>query len=274
MIHYGIDNPPVIIIGMHRSGTSLLSRLLEECGVYFGYVKDEYNESIVFQLINEHLLRHGETTWDQPEKFSPICAHSIQLEQMTNHIETLLDESTARYYWGKHDFQTLKNDKSAFQLPWGWKDPRTTITLPAWLRLFPESKVIHIIRNGIDVAFSLNRREIIRLQGKDPHYSKRCQTLAGCFSLWESYVGMGKRFCQHANNSMEILYEDLLGEPEKTLQTILPFLQLSWDQRLHTPMTKINTERRFAYKKNASLKTFAEETKKSKLMNNLYKNIL
>ena len=26
--------------------------------------------------------------------------------------------------------------------PWGWKDPRNSITLPLWLRLYPEAKII------------------------------------------------------------------------------------------------------------------------------------
>ena len=39
---------PIIIIGMHRSGTTLLSKLLEKCGVFMGTKKEENNESIFF----------------------------------------------------------------------------------------------------------------------------------------------------------------------------------------------------------------------------------
>ena len=42
-----------------------------------------------------------------------------------------------------------------FDQPWGWKDPRNVFTLPLWLRVFPEAKIIYIVRNGVDVAASL-----------------------------------------------------------------------------------------------------------------------
>ena len=45
--------PPIIVIGMHRSGTTLLTRMMERCGVFWGTVKDEYNEATCFQSINE-----------------------------------------------------------------------------------------------------------------------------------------------------------------------------------------------------------------------------
>jgi hypothetical protein len=44
-------------------------------------------------------------------------------------------------------------------MAWGWKDPRNSITLPVWLKLFPDARVIHIVRNGVDVAESLYRRQ-------------------------------------------------------------------------------------------------------------------
>ena len=57
---------PIIIVGMHRSGTSMLTRMLEECGVFWGDKKDEYNESVFFQSINERLFNVAKATWDNP----------------------------------------------------------------------------------------------------------------------------------------------------------------------------------------------------------------
>ena len=42
---------PIIITGMHRSGTTLIVKLLENNGVYFGSYKDSNKESIFFQLL-------------------------------------------------------------------------------------------------------------------------------------------------------------------------------------------------------------------------------
>ena len=52
--------------------------------------------------------------------------------------------------------------------PWGWKDPRNTFLLPLWRDIFPEAKVIHVIRNGVDVAASLLTREEKRIRSTAP----------------------------------------------------------------------------------------------------------
>jgi hypothetical protein len=49
-------------------------------------------------------------------------------------------------------------------IPWGWKDPRNTFLLPLWLTIFPEAKIVHIYRNGIDIAQSLSLREGKRIE--------------------------------------------------------------------------------------------------------------
>jgi hypothetical protein len=48
-------------------------------------------------------------------------------------------------------------------IPWGWKDPRNTFLLPIWLEIFPNAKIIHIYRNGLDIAKSLAVREQSRI---------------------------------------------------------------------------------------------------------------
>lgn len=39
---------PVIIIGMHRSGTSMLTRVLQRAGLFMGEHREENDESLFF----------------------------------------------------------------------------------------------------------------------------------------------------------------------------------------------------------------------------------
>src|SRR5207237_264153 len=41
---------------------------------------------------------------------------------------------------------------------WGWKDPRTSLTIPLWLELVPDLRVVVCLRNPLDVALSLRKR--------------------------------------------------------------------------------------------------------------------
>ena len=58
---------PIIIIGMHRSGTTMLSKILENSGVFLGNNKDINNEALFFQKINTWFMRQVYASWDNPE---------------------------------------------------------------------------------------------------------------------------------------------------------------------------------------------------------------
>lgn len=57
---------PVIITGMHRSGTSLVSRLLRGHGVYLGNVLDANSEAVEFLAMNDQVLLQLGSTWQAP----------------------------------------------------------------------------------------------------------------------------------------------------------------------------------------------------------------
>src|SRR5262249_54549623 len=123
----------------------------------------------------------------------------------------------------------------SFNRPWGWKDPRTIFTLPIWLRLFPEAKLIYILRNGVDVASSLMVRERkLQKKGEERFKSRlskrsssrsaleragykgspRCLSLEGSFGLWREYLEEGERQLAGLKNSIHtVRYEDILAHP-------------------------------------------------------------
>ena len=70
---------PIIITGMHRSGTSLLTKLLSN-HLFIGNRVDNNNESIYFQRINRWLLSCNSCSWDNPisvEEYSLIKATRV-----------------------------------------------------------------------------------------------------------------------------------------------------------------------------------------------------
>ena len=59
-------NQPIIIIGMHRSGTSMITRFIEDSGVFIGKKNKmgPNSEAFFFQKINEWLLYQKGASWD------------------------------------------------------------------------------------------------------------------------------------------------------------------------------------------------------------------
>ena len=68
MTTHGLNvlRPPVILLGMHRSGTSLVARLLDDLGLFQGSDLQEDHESVYFLEVNDLLMRRVGASWDNP----------------------------------------------------------------------------------------------------------------------------------------------------------------------------------------------------------------
>src|SRR5262249_37801388 len=77
---------PVIIVGMHRSGTSMITGILQDLGLFVGYNLDENNEPLFFANLNNWLLRQCAAEWDFPLPFRLV-------EELPEVRETLIQRS-------------------------------------------------------------------------------------------------------------------------------------------------------------------------------------
>ena len=148
---------PIIFIGMHRSGTSMIGRLLEDMGLFVGTRKEDNNEAMFFQRLKEWLMAQCGARWDTPQATQYLWRNGELLTWIDDYIRQLLDGPRAIQFIGLRHYLTT-GGITKLHFPWGWKDPRNTFTLPVWLRIFPEAKVICIERHGVDVAQSLRVR--------------------------------------------------------------------------------------------------------------------
>src|SRR5512132_1816603 len=133
---------------MHRSGTSLVARILGECGLFLGPSEDllaanEENregfwENRRFVELNDELLAAFGGTWDAPPTFPTEWERTKKLGSLRRRARELVKEFEARE-------------------PWGWKDPRNSLTIRFWRQLVPGLKVVHCVRNPLEVADSLER---------------------------------------------------------------------------------------------------------------------
>ena len=142
----------VLVLGMHRSGTSALARAVQTLGVYLGnnflsprpdnptgYWEDKHicdlNERLLsaFGLKWEAVGLIGDARWNEPS------------------LEALLSEAV----------NYLRSEFLGHPL-WGFKDPRTLRLLPFWQsvlrRLDVEERYLLVIRNPRSVALSLLER--------------------------------------------------------------------------------------------------------------------
>ena len=251
-------HPPVIIIGMHRSGTSLLTRLLEKLGLFVGHNKDDNHEAIFFLLINNRMMSCSGGGWRRPEHFERLIKNEKHLNDLKKYALSKLASSEFESYSGGH-FDQFREMPG----PWGWKDPRNTYTLPVWLSIFHDAKIINIVRHGVDVAHSLHER-YKRRHGQTSVNSipstrqNPVATLEGSFALWEKYVTTGhSRVTAQGERALEIKYEDFLNNPAELLEIITEFCSISNNKnQIHNLVDGINTNRAYAYRNNPELVKF------------------
>jgi hypothetical protein len=268
--------PPIIIIGMHRSGTGMLAFLLEKLGLFVGKKKEENNEAWFFLRINRWLLRQCGGAWDYPQPCRQLILNSELRANAADYIRFLMESFYVISFlgWQKYLFyRTLQN----LDISWGWKDPRNTFTLPLWLDIFPDAKVIHIYRHGVDVAQSLKMRQE-RFQRRlntfknlhklfywvrqyDLLLTPRCASLKGGISLWEEYVYQARvHIDQLEERAMEIKYENFVGKPEEHLKSLCHFCGLQVKKAtIEEIKKKVRKRRAYAYLENPELKRFADQ---------------
>lgn len=287
--------PPVIIIGMHRSGTTMITRMLKELGLFIGENLEPNDEDWLFIGLNDWLLRHSGGAWDQPEPIETLINQPEVRTMVTEYLHCHLRSWRVARFVGVQKYLQGEGPMT-MSVPWGWKDPRNTFTLPLWLELFPEAKLIHIYRHGVDVATSLHVREkqsllrhrrkhrrrmllrlyyLFRKTGGSVNRgfvnSPRCLDPLGGFQLWESYVSKASEHTNSLpNGSMTIKYEDFLKNPSEQLAELAAFCELETDEKDLIEVSKgVRANRGRAFEHNEELRSFFEQVKDSPLLQRL-----
>lgn len=272
---------PVIIFGMHRSGTTLVTQLLNDLGLFVGHKYDPATyEAHYFLRLNDWVLLQSGGRWDNPGSISYLLQNDASQKMVQDYLRLQMKSPSAAAYLGYKSFFS-EREIGLTPFPWGWKDPRNTFTLQLWLSLFPNSKVIHIYRHGVDVAQSLivrqermfqhcldgyrKKRSLYSFRPKRSAfpYSDRCASLEGAFSLWEEYLNEARKQLKVIGpNTRDVCYEDFLVKPVTVLKDLAEFCGLkSSDEEIERVVSIVNKDRSFAFQKREELISFAREMK-------------
>jgi hypothetical protein len=148
----------VLVAGMHRSGTSALAGMLHSNGIIMGHdgkwhpppMRENpkgFFENRDFRVLNDQILRdHGYRV----KSFDPVVP-TIEVDRVR--FET------------KAQAQLLVQEYNRAHEHWGFKDPRTCLTMPVWLRVIDsvgissdDVRILLTCRATDDVVESMKRR--------------------------------------------------------------------------------------------------------------------
>lgn len=204
----------LIVLGMHRSGTSVLARLLNLMGAYFGpeglstganqeNPKGFWERKDVRHL-NDSVLHAAGCDWNRVLSLNIAALPKVAVDDFNKRAAQLVLELDGHR-------------------PWLLKEPRLCLLLPLWRRFLEVPVGIHIYRHPVEVASSLYKRNRIPL-------------LAG-LGLWERYA----RSALEASTDMPrivVSHRQLMEAPAAAVSRLLQDLEREGVSSLRMPTAR------------------------------------
>ena len=218
--------PPVIIIGAHRSGTTATARALELLGLQIGQRLDSHHESKGVQRLHEEYLRKAGAAWHHPEPFLALIATTAGERDGVKYLRSKTQGEFAPIFGYRNNpvgwWRRIRVRRGA---AWGWKEPRTTLFASCWLQMFPEARLVEVVRHPLAVALSIREREMKFRDAGDPPTPDLDQ-LDYCLRLALTYVSAGERLAGRTQRYRRVHFEAMQADAPKTLRELAAFCGL------------------------------------------------
>jgi hypothetical protein len=212
---------PVFVLGCGRSGTKLLYHTLLSAGGFAVY----HAESNAFNLIG---VRFGNLA--RRENRRVLLDHWLRSKLFhrtglsREEIESrILEECRNAGDFLRILMETIARKQGVDR--WAECTPLHLLYLPLIKKLLPDALIVHIIRDGRDVAVSLDRIGWIK-----PFSWDRTRRLLAPAIFWKWIVSKGRKHGRvMGGDYLEVHYEDVVKKPQETLARIGAFIEHDLD---------------------------------------------
>jgi hypothetical protein len=223
-------NPYVFIVGCPRSGTTLLQRVInahtriaimpEAPWIPRKFKKKAglTSEGLVAAELIPQLLEHPK-----------FCRLGIGRDQL---LRLLNNGRSVSYSWFVSRIFDLYGNAKGKELV-GNKTPGFVRRIHTLHRLWPEVRVVHLIRDGRDLCLSMMNRPLHHVN-RGPFNTWAQDPVTTAALWWELNVKLGRK----AGNSLphglyhEMRYESLVAQPAEECAAVCAFLGLPYDEAM------------------------------------------
>ncbi|MEM7590092.1 MAG: sulfotransferase [Cyanobacteria bacterium P01_A01_bin.83] len=215
---------PLFIVGMHRSGTKLLRDLLnqhprisiptiESC--FIPYLINKYGNPPQFENDDEFQKFYeslcNTTFWGNMD--------SMGLTLTKEHLKNKLDNRNSWSEIFEVIFKFYISSDKEEDVIWGDKTPQYLPRIKLLKSLYPQAKIVHIIRHPGDYCISAKKA-----WGKSIYRSA---------NSWRHEIEKARKASQDfSNDYLEVFYENLVEDPEKVLTRICNFLECEFTPKM------------------------------------------
>lgn len=207
---------PVFVVGYNGSGTSMLAELLGNSSMIYTYPRETKVLVYYSKKFGTNLISDSNIFYDVWSKMSsePSLTFSnnetpVQIpadwRSYEHKVSTIFDYIMSIYANRKR------------KLVWCEKTPKYVFSVDTLLNLYPNCKIIHIIRDGRDVARSFSRRW-------NNNYKLT-------ISEWKKSIAKTNKFLSRKNYT-RVSYENLTREPERVMASLSKFLDVPLEKNM------------------------------------------
>ncbi len=209
-----VRTPAPFVVGMNRSGTTLVRMMLDAHPELTVPPETHFVPDLI------KLDREGAAT---PEAMLKVIVSQREWGDFGVTEQELLERFGALRPLNAAD--AIRSFFEAYaervgKPRWGDKTPRYVIRMRLIEDSLPEAHFVHVIRDGRDVALSVRDRTV-----KD-------FTIERVAQRWKDKVSKARRDAPLLKHYMELRYEDLIGDPEAALRRICEFSDLRFDDAM------------------------------------------
>lgn len=206
---------PIFVCGCERSGTTMLGSILGSHSSVICIPESRFFEPVYKSIMNNEY---------DPETAINTIKNHIKFKLWDLVIENGIESDLAKYpdklIIKLIDLYKRKNNKKANI--WVDHTPLNINYLPLLNNLFPDAKMIHIVRDGRAVAAS-----VLKLD-----WGPNIVTKAATWWISRLSYGFAAESYFNSKKIMRVYYEDLLNYPEKTLIKICEFVNIIYDKSM------------------------------------------
>ncbi len=209
------EKPPLFIVGNDRSGTTML-RLILDAGPEIAIPPES-------MILTDYGAVWENGALDDPEAaarfMTEVWGHPKialwNLEGPPPQVPPGLDHAAAYRFVVQAPFRAYA--RQAGKPRWGDKTPHYVHHIRALLAVWPQARVVILVRDGRDVALSVERM---------PFGPNNAWAAA---SWWARGIRAGRRAqAEHAGAVLTVRYEDLVSDPGRIVPEICAFADLTF----------------------------------------------
>ena len=191
---------PIFIVGMPRSGTTLLEQILDSHESVHGAGELTYLNDAIYQVGG---LVPGQLFTEKVAGFTPDQIKKIA-------------ELYSQHLWALSPKSEFISDKM----------PANFLYIGLIYLAFPHAKIIHAMRDPIDTCFSC----YARLFNDTMDIAYDLETLGHYYVMYRKVMAHWHKVLP-VDTILDLSYEDMVADPEEQTRRVLEFVGLPWDKQ-------------------------------------------